>query len=75
MRATGLVKFEPMGRRKQSYKNSKPMGRNELIAAAMEEWTHEHVHRKQVSSHIQVLKEKVKDFQMGSESKNSSLNP
>ncbi|KAK5171196.1 uncharacterized protein LTR77_004340 [Saxophila tyrrhenica] len=50
-----LVTWKPMGRRKILHKN-KQRGRNELIADCIQELTGEERSRKQVSSHIQVLK-------------------
>ena len=62
MTGVALVKYEPMGRKKHAEgPENKLMGRNELIAKHIEEITGEHRSRKQVSSHIQVLKPWVKD--------------
>ena len=54
-RTKALVQHPPMGRRKLLHKD-KQRGRNELIADCIEELTGEGRSRKQVSSHIQVLK-------------------
>ncbi|KXT00897.1 hypothetical protein AC578_5689 [Pseudocercospora eumusae] len=54
-----LVRWPPMGKRKLLHKE-KLKGRNELISDAIEEETGEARGRKQVSSHIQVLKPFVK---------------
>ncbi|KAF2435603.1 hypothetical protein EJ08DRAFT_345539 [Tothia fuscella] len=57
-----LVYFPPIGRKKvTSTADSKLRGRNELIAEKIQLWTGEKRTRKQVSSHIQVLKPMVKD--------------
>ncbi|KAF2453522.1 TEA/ATTS domain family-domain-containing protein [Lineolata rhizophorae] len=50
-----LVKYPPMGRTKMNH-NGRPRGRNELIAEYIERCTGEPRSRKQISSHIQVLK-------------------
>ena len=55
IRPLALIQYPPMGRRKQLHKD-KQRGRNELIADCIQELTGEARSRKQVSSHIQVLK-------------------
>nr|POE79787.1 conidiophore development regulator abaa [Quercus suber] len=54
-----LVKYPPMGRRMLLH-NGKQRGRNELIADEISQLTGEERSRKQISSHIQVLKPFVK---------------
>jgi hypothetical protein len=62
MYVPALVYFPPIGRRKLACTaDNKPRGRNELIAEKIQRWTGESRTRKQVSSHIQVLKPMVKD--------------
>lgn len=57
-----LVEHPPMGRRKQTMDHDpKPRGRNELIADYIQKLTGVERSRKQVSSHIQVMKPMVKD--------------
>ncbi|KAF2758795.1 TEA-domain-containing protein [Pseudovirgaria hyperparasitica] len=58
-----LVKYEPMGRRKQTL-NGTLRGRNELIADEILKLTKEKRNRKQVSSHLQVLKTLLKNDPM-----------
>jgi hypothetical protein len=55
-----LANIEPMGRRKKSQRG-RPHGRNELISEWIMQETGEFRSRKQVSSHIQVLNEIMKD--------------
>ncbi|KAI9848259.1 MAG: hypothetical protein M1837_000523 [Sclerophora amabilis] len=59
----GLSKYPPLGRTKVPWRNGKSYGRNELIAAYIVRKTGEWRSRKQVSSHIQVLKAKMKEDQ------------
>lgn len=59
---TALVRWPPVGRKKHIPRvGKKPMGRNELIADYILLSTGEERDRKQVSSHIQVLKPFVQD--------------
>jgi hypothetical protein len=55
-----LANIEPMGRRKKSQRG-RPHGRNELISEWIMQETGEFRSRKQVSSHIQVLNEIMKN--------------
>jgi transcriptional enhancer factor len=55
-----LVRWPPMGRRKHML-DGQLRGRNELVADAIEKETSIPRTRKQVSSHIQVLKNKCQD--------------
>ncbi|KAF1985578.1 TEA-domain-containing protein, partial [Aulographum hederae CBS 113979] len=55
-----LVRYRPMGRKKLAENDHKSRGRNELMADFIQEMTGEKRTRKQVSSHIQVLKVMVK---------------
>jgi hypothetical protein len=63
-----LIYFPPVGRKKfpttadnELQGRNELRGRNELIAEKLLRWTGEFRTRKQVSSHIQVLKAMVKD--------------
>ncbi|TKA66387.1 hypothetical protein B0A49_05814 [Cryomyces minteri] len=55
-----IVTWLPVGRKKQKDSTDTQRGRNELISNCLERWAGEHRDRKQVSSHIQVLKPFVK---------------
>ncbi|KAL8839375.1 MAG: hypothetical protein Q9170_001769 [Blastenia crenularia] len=56
-----LLAIEPMGRKKRMCSDGKLRGRNELIADKIKLWTGEDRDRKKVSSHIQVLKPKLRN--------------
>src|ERR1700760_2752053 len=57
-----LIIYPAVGRRGVNCPSGKRRrGRNELIAEAIQRWTGEVCKRKQVSSHIQVLKLKVQN--------------
>jgi TEA/ATTS domain family protein len=57
-----LIIYPPVGRRQLNCPSGKlRRGRNEVIAEAIQRWTGQTCKRKQVSSHIQVLRLKVKN--------------
>lgn len=60
----GIITYAPCGRKQQPYiypdgTRSKPMGRNELISAVIVEVTGDARVRKQISSHLQVVRAKL----------------
>ena len=65
--SAALVRFPPVGRTKRTQEDEygrqmgKAMGRNEIIADYILQVTGEERIRKQVSSHLQVLREFTKD--------------
>jgi transcriptional enhancer factor len=64
----GLVRWPPMGRRKHML-DGQLRGRNELVADSIERDTGEPRTRKQVSSHIQVLKNMLKEQPQSNQSR------
>jgi len=70
-----VLKYPPMGKRKRpagSASTKKLRGRNELISEEIHRLTGETRTRKQISSHIQTLRPKVKEDEFGQPSQTSS---